>query len=135
MIRTASIGGKRYAFVIVSYFSRFTWVIFITHKSEAFFNFETFCKRVQREAGYCITTIHSDHGSEFENKAFEEFCAQNGFTQKFSSPISPQQNGVIKRKKFSLQDTLTTMLLDRSLPNHFWAEAVSTSCHILCDKT
>ncbi|KAH0650271.1 hypothetical protein KY284_030183 [Solanum tuberosum] len=129
--RAASIGGKRYAFVIVDDFSRFTWVIFLSHRNEAFANFEAFCRKVQREAGYFITTIHSDHGGEFENKAFEEFCAQTGFTQNFSSPRSPQQNGVVERKNCSLQDTARTMLLDRNLQDHFWAEAVSTACHIL----
>ncbi|KAH0672766.1 hypothetical protein KY284_023853 [Solanum tuberosum] len=107
--RTASIGGQRYAFVIVDDFSR----------------------KVQREASYFITTIHNDHGGEFENKAFEEFCAQNRFTQNFSSPRSPQQNGVVESKYRSLQDTTRTMLLDRNIPDHFWAEAISTACHIL----
>jgi len=129
--RTASIGGEKYAFVIVDDFSRFTWVIFLSHKNEAFANFEVFCRKVQREASYFITTIHNDHGGEFENKAFEEFCAQNGFTQNFSSPRSPQQNRVVERKNRSLQDIARTMLLDRNLPDHFWAEAVSTACHIL----
>ncbi|KAH0716587.1 hypothetical protein KY285_012618 [Solanum tuberosum] len=90
-----------------------------------------FCRKVQREAGYFITTIHSDHGGEFENNALEEFCAQNGFTENFSSPRSPQQNGVVERKNHFLQDTARTMLLDQNFPNHFWAEAVSTACHIL----
>ncbi|XP_070035895.1 uncharacterized mitochondrial protein AtMg00820-like [Nicotiana tomentosiformis] len=30
--RTASIGGKKYAFVIVDDFFRFTWVMFLSHK-------------------------------------------------------------------------------------------------------
>ncbi|KAH0657870.1 hypothetical protein KY289_026618 [Solanum tuberosum] len=97
-------------------------VISLTRKSEAFANFEVFCRKVQREAGYFITTIHSDHGGEFENKAFEEFCALNGFTQNFSLPRSPQQNGVVERKNCSLQDIARTMLLDRNLPDHFSAE-------------
>lgn len=59
---SANIGGKRYAFVIVNKFSRFTWVIFLSHKIKAFTNFEAFCTRVQRIAGYFITTICSDHG-------------------------------------------------------------------------
>lgn len=129
--RTAIIGGKRYAFLIVNDFSRFTWVIFLIHKNEAFTNFEVFCRKVQREARYFITTIHSDHGGEFENKAFEDFCAQNGFAQNFSSPRSPQHNEVVERKNRSLQDTTRTMLLDRNLRDHFWAEDVSTACHIL----
>lgn len=77
---TSSIGGKRYAFVIVDNLSRFTWLIFPTHKNNFFTNFEAFCKTVQREACYFITTIHTDHGGEFENKAFEDICTQKGFT-------------------------------------------------------
>ncbi|XP_049381170.1 uncharacterized protein LOC125845670 [Solanum stenotomum] len=88
-------------------------------------------KKVQREAGYFISIVHRDHGGEFENKTVEEFCNKNGYTQFFSSPRSPQQNGVVERKSRSLQDTARTMLLDRNLPDHFWAEVVSTKCHIL----
>ncbi|XP_075098790.1 uncharacterized protein LOC107765553 [Nicotiana tabacum] len=43
--RTVSIGGKKYAFVIVDDFSKFTWVIFLSHKDEALQNFKVFCKR------------------------------------------------------------------------------------------
>lgn len=87
--RTSSIGCKWYVFVIVNDFSRFTWVIFLSHKNEAFANFEAFCRKVQREAEYFITTNHNYYGGEFENKLFEDFCAQNDFTQTFSSPRSP----------------------------------------------
>lgn len=87
--RTTNIGGKQYEFVIIDDFSRFTWVIFLTHKNEAIYNFEVFCRKFQREACYFIITIHSDHGGDFENKAFEEFCAKNDFLENFSSPRSP----------------------------------------------
>lgn len=72
--RTTSIGGKQYAFVIVEDYSRFTRIIFPSHKIKTFTNFNVFFRKVQREAGYRITTIQSDHG-EFENKAFEELRA------------------------------------------------------------
>ncbi|XP_075103241.1 uncharacterized protein LOC142177968 [Nicotiana tabacum] len=129
--RTASIGGKTYAFVIVDNYSRFTWVIFLSHKDEALRNFEVFCKKVESEKGYLISTIQSDHGGEFESRAFEYFCNDQGYTHNFSAPRSPQQNGVVERKNRTLQDMARTMLLDHSLPNHFWAEGVSTTCHIL----
>lgn len=64
--RTASIWGKWYAFIIVDDYSCFTWIIFLTHKDEALKNFKIFCKKVQREIGYYISTIQSDHGGEFE---------------------------------------------------------------------
>ncbi|KAF3658542.1 hypothetical protein FXO37_14369 [Capsicum annuum] len=73
-----------------------TWVMFLTHKHETFINFDIFCRKVQREARHFITYVHSNHGGEFENKAFEEYCAQNGFSRNFSSPRSHYQNGVVE---------------------------------------
>ncbi|XP_060187573.1 uncharacterized protein LOC132616852 [Lycium barbarum] len=121
--RTASIGGKRYAFVIIDDFSRFTWVIFLAHKDDTLKNFKFFCEKIQREKGYYITSIRSDHGGEFENKAFEEFCNDQGYTHNFSSPRSPQQNGVVERNNRTLQDMERTMIIETSLPHHFWAKA------------
>ena len=43
-----------------------------------------------------MVCIHSDHGTEFENKYFEEFCNEHGIEYNFSAPRTPQQNG---RKK------------------------------------
>ncbi|XP_070015340.1 uncharacterized protein [Nicotiana sylvestris] len=98
---------------------------------EALRNFEVFYKKVEREKGYLISTIQSDHGKEFKSRAFEDFCNDQGYTHNFSASRSPQQNGVVERKNRTLQDMARTMLLDHSLPNHFWAEGVSTTCHIL----
>ncbi|XP_015167049.1 uncharacterized protein [Solanum tuberosum] len=42
-------------------------------------NFEFFCEKFQRDKGYNITSIRSDHGGEFENKLFEDFCNENGW--------------------------------------------------------
>ena len=39
---TASLGGKKYGLVIVDDFSRFTWVIFLVYKDEAYEAFKVF---------------------------------------------------------------------------------------------
>ena len=129
--RTTSLGGKHYAFVIVDDFSRYTWVIFLATKEEALKTFSYFCKRVQNEQGYLITTIKSDHGGEFENDAFEILCNENGYKHNFSAPRTPQQNGVVERKNRILQEMARSMLNENGLPKYFWAEAVNTSCHIV----
>ena len=59
--RTPSLGGKSYAFVIVDDFSRYTWVLFLSQKNEAFFEFSKFCNKVQNEKVFTITCIRSDH--------------------------------------------------------------------------
>ena len=100
--RTVSLGGKHYAFVIVDDFSRFTWVLFLTYKDDVLKDFTSFCKKVQNEKGYTITSIRSDHGSDFDNHVLESFCNEYGFEHNFSSPRIPQQNGVVERKNRTL---------------------------------
>ena len=79
-----------YAYVLVDDYSRFTWVCFLAHKNDAFKAFENFTKRVQKEKGFCISFIRSDHGTEFKNEFFKIFCNENGISYTFSSPRTPQ---------------------------------------------
>ncbi|XP_070045767.1 uncharacterized protein [Nicotiana tomentosiformis] len=94
-------------------------------------NIEIFYKRVEREKGYLITSIQSDHGGEFESRAFEEFCNDQGYTNNFSALRLPQHNGVVEWKNRTLQDMARTILLEYSLPNHFWAEAMDVKSAFL----
>ena len=68
--RSSSLGGKRYDFVIVDYYSRFTWVLFLSHKNEALSQFKHLCKRIRIEKGYVLKSIRSDHGRKLENLEF-----------------------------------------------------------------
>lgn len=129
--RTASIDGKGYAFVIVYDYSHFTWVMFLANKDDTLKNFDFFCKKVQRETSYYITSIRSDHGGKFKNRAFENFCNEEGYSHNFSAPRSLQQNGVFERKNRTLQDMARTMIYEHSLPHHFQVEVVSMTYHIL----
>src|ERR1043165_2046615 len=88
-MQVESLGGKRYAYVVVDDFSRFTWINFIKEKSDVFDVFKELCKRLQREKESCIVRIRSDHGKEFENSKFDEFCSSEGINHEFSSPITP----------------------------------------------
>ena len=88
--RIVSLGGKLYTFVIVDDYSRYTWVYFLARKNDALSEFVSFCKKVQNEKGYMITRIRSDHGGEFENAKFEQFCDTDNFIHEFSCPRTPQ---------------------------------------------
>ena len=98
LTRTLSLGGKQYALVIVDDYSRFTWTYFLAHKDETIGFFSKFCKKVQNEKGFTITSIRTDHGGEFDCKPFEIFCEENGFEHNFYAPRTPQQNGVVEKK-------------------------------------
>ena len=75
--QTRSLGGKHYVYVVID-FSRFSWVTFLASKDEAFKSFVKLAKRIQREKNDKIISIRSDHGGEFKNKSFMEFCEENG---------------------------------------------------------
>jgi hypothetical protein len=75
--------------------------------------------------------IRSDHGREFENSKFEEFCRSYGIKQEFSSPITPQQNGVVERKNRVIQEMACVMIHSKNLAQHFWGEAINTVYHII----
>src|SRR5436190_7549133 len=53
--RIPSISKNRYVFVIVDDFSKYTWVLFLKHKNEAYHEFVVFCKKIQNKKS--ITTI------------------------------------------------------------------------------
>ena len=90
-----------------------------------------FCNKIQNEKGFTIACIRSDHGREFENIDFEEYCNEHGINHKFSAPRIPQQNGAVERKNRIFQEMARTMLNKNNLPKRFWAEAVNTSCYVL----
>ena len=45
--------------------------------------------KVQNEKGFAITCIRNDHGREFENIDFEEYCNEHGINHNFSVPNTP----------------------------------------------
>ena len=116
--------------IIVDDFSIYTWVEFLREKLEACEKLETLCKRLRNEKGVPIVKIRSDHGKEFENARFESFCEKNGIKREFSTPKTPQQNGVVERKNRVIQEMARVLLLNRKIPQKFWGEAMNTSCHI-----
>jgi hypothetical protein len=74
-----------------------------------------------------IKKIRSDNGTEFKNYQIEGFLKEEGIKHDFSSPYTPQQNGVVERKNRTLLDMARTMLDDYKTPDRFWVEAINTA--------
>ena len=96
--RVQSLGGKKYILVVVDDFTRYTWVVLLRDKAEPLEKMIHLCKKLQIEKSTVIARIRSDHGREFENTKLATFCNDQGTHQEFSSPKTPQQNGIVKRK-------------------------------------
>jgi transposase InsO family protein len=66
---------------------------------------------------------------EFKNSQIEGFLEEEGIKHEFSSPYTPQQNGVVERKNRTLLYMARTMLDEYKKPDRFWAEAINTACY------
>src|SRR3954464_13279962 len=127
----SSFGGNCYGLVIVDDFSRYTWVHFLTFKSETQVVFKRFAKRDMNNYSLKIKHIRSDNGTEFKNSGIQKFLDEMGITQEFSAPYTPQQNGVVERKNRTLIEMARTMLDEYKTPRKFWPEAIDTTCHVI----
>ncbi|GJZ59359.1 retrovirus-related pol polyprotein from transposon TNT 1-94 [Tanacetum coccineum] len=52
-----------------------------------------------------------------------------GISQNFSSPCTPEQNGVVERRNITIIEAAKTMLNSAKLPKQFWGEAVNIACY------
>lgn len=129
-MQVESLSGKKYVFVLVDDYSRYTWVRFIQEKSETVNSFRILALQLINEKG-SIKKIRSDDGGEFQNESMKEFCESHGIVHQFSAPRTPQQNGVVERKNRTLQEMARAMIHGNQVPKRFWAEALNTACYIV----
>jgi transposase InsO family protein len=126
-----SAGGKWYVLVIVDDYSLYAWVFFLANKGETFGFMRDLILRLKNERhGDAVRAIRSDNGSEFKNSHFETFCHELGLEHQFSSPYVACQNGVVERKNRSVCEMARMMLDEHTTPRRYWAEVVSTACHV-----
>nr|GEW56032.1 uncharacterized mitochondrial protein AtMg00810-like [Tanacetum cinerariifolium] len=126
-MRVASVNGKKYIFVIVDDYSRFTWVKCLSLKDEASYFKIKFLKMIQVRLKVPIRRIRTDNGTEFVNKTLREYYEKVGIYHKISLALSSQQNGVIERRNHTLIEAARTMLIYVKAPLFLWAEAVATA--------
>jgi hypothetical protein len=114
--------------VIVDDYSRYTWVYFYKHKNETQQTVKDFTNEVQHQYGQHILMIQSDNGTKFKNYTLNDFLSDEGIRPQYSSPYTPQLNGVAERKNRTLRDMARTMLAEFKSLYNFWAEAINTVC-------
>ncbi|GJR53826.1 retrovirus-related pol polyprotein from transposon TNT 1-94 [Tanacetum coccineum] len=66
-----------------------------------------------------VKELRSDNGTEFKNHKLEEFYDEKGISHNFSSPCTPEQNGVAERRNKTLIEAARTILNSAKLPKNF----------------
>jgi hypothetical protein len=61
----------------------------------------------------------------------EEYLEEEGIKHEFSASYTPQQNGLVERKNWTLIDMAKTMLREYMTPERFCSKAMNTACHAI----
>ncbi|GJY38622.1 copia protein [Tanacetum coccineum] len=75
------------------------------------------------------STLRNDNGTEFRNRILVDFYDEKGISENLSSPYTPEQNGVVKRKNKTLKEAARTMLSGSVFLKQYWTKAVATACY------
>jgi hypothetical protein len=126
-MQKASLGGSLYFLVIVDDFSRFVWVKFLPHKSDAFSKFLEFLTMIEIQTGQKLIGIRFDRGTKFLNSEFKQLCKKNGIKHQLTNAYTPEKNGIAKRMNHTLIEKARTMQLQRNTLAFLWSEAVNTT--------
>ena len=86
---TNSLGRHRYVVRFIDSYSPFARVYFIKQKSEDLAKFRQFCIDEGVPKIVSSLTLRSDGGSEYDNKASDEFCFAQEKKQEMTAPLSP----------------------------------------------
>lgn len=128
-IPVKSIGGMRYTLVIVDYYSRYTWVIFLPFKYQIALNLIKILKRLQTEKSTVIDRIRSDRGTEFLNKTLGSYLDDQGIIHELLVARSPQQNDITEIRNQTLKEAARKIIEDSNVSQRLSVEAVNTACY------
>lgn len=96
--------GSRYILVIADYFTKWT-ECFPMRNMETTTIAKILVEEVITRFGI-PRTIHSDQGSQFESKLFQEVCQLLNITRTRMTPYHPQSDGMLERFNRTLTDVL-----------------------------
>ncbi|GJT87638.1 retrovirus-related pol polyprotein from transposon TNT 1-94 [Tanacetum coccineum] len=82
----------------------------INHEKYTLVIIDEYSRMVENQNDVKVKRIKTDNGTEFRNIELESFCNEKIISQNFSSPYTPEQNGVARRKNRTFIEATITML-------------------------
>ncbi|WVZ62956.1 hypothetical protein U9M48_012644 [Paspalum notatum var. saurae] len=75
------------------------WLRLLTAKDQAAEAIKEIKARTEMEMGKKLRVLGTDSGGKFNSEDFARYCAGEGVGRHLTAPYSPQQNGVVERRK------------------------------------
>ena len=90
-------------------------IMYLREKSEAFEKFKQYLARVEKETRKILKCLRLDRGGQFISNEFNNFCIERGIKRQVSTPGTPEQNGIAKRRNRSIMDCERTLMIEKNI--------------------
>nr|GEV66696.1 retrovirus-related Pol polyprotein from transposon TNT 1-94 [Tanacetum cinerariifolium] len=104
-------------------------VRFLKTKDEAPGTIIKCIKNIQVRLNSTVRNVQTDNGTEFVNQTLRGFYENVDISHQTSVARTPQQNGVVERRNWTLVEAAQTMLLFSKALLFIWAEAINIACY------
>ncbi|TLX69083.1 transposase family protein, partial [Labilibacter sediminis] len=122
--------GNKYFITFIDDSTKYCYIYLLKSKDEAVDKFVLYKTEVENQLNKKIKVVRSDRGGEYVSP-YAEFCAQNGIRHEFTSPYSPQSNGIAERKNRTLKEMVNAMLISSGVNQSMWGEAILSANYLL----
>lgn len=119
--------GSRYFVTFTDDYTHLTVTYLMKQKSETVNKFKEYFKMATSHFNTKVARLRSDRGTEYTCTEMKDFCKENGIV---NPAHNPQLNGVAERLNRTLVEKARAMLLDGSVPDNLWTEAIMTSTYL-----
>jgi hypothetical protein len=121
--------GARYILTFTDDFTRKSWIYLVKARTELYEKFSEWQIRVERQCNEKLQRIRCDNAREYQALA-RDLQQRNGVIVEFTTPYTPEQNGVAERLNRTLTTKIRAMLSDSGVPIELWGEAAYTACYL-----
>ncbi len=97
-------------------------------RKEIYQKLDEWQRTVELETGHNVIRYRCDNANEYQK--FETTVQANGIHKEYTTPYTPEQNGVEGRYNRTIIQMVRGMLSWAELPHSFWGEAAMTANYL-----
>ena len=90
--------------------TRKVWAYPIRTKDRVFSIFSDWLAMVENHTGRKLKCLRTDNGGEFKSDEFVKFCREHDIRREYTTPYSPEQNGITERINQTIEERVVSML-------------------------
>lgn len=126
--QTHSLGGHIYFISLIDDHTWKSWLICLKSRKDLYRFVNDWMKVVELDSGEKVTVFRCDNAKEYQK--FEQLVQAEGVRMEYTTPYTPEQNGIAKQFNRTIVQMVRSMLTWAELPHIFWGKAAVTANYL-----